>query len=79
MYQVLTEMLQRSRADTVTTALNSDFLDLDPAQYQAVTHIVMDPSCSGTGMAKRGGGEEEPSQEHRLLILGRFYKLTFKI
>ena len=48
----------------MTETVNADFLSLEAAKYSEVEYIVLDPSCSGTGMAKRGGGqEEEPSQE----------------
>jgi len=74
-YNVLCEMLQRSKGDSVTTALNSDFLDIDPDQHQEVEYIVLDPSCSGTGMVKRGGDEEEPSEER----LQKLQILQFKL
>ena len=72
---VLCDMLARTRADTVTTALNSDFLELEPSDYPEVEYMVLDPSCSGTGMAKRGGDEEEPGQER----LQKLSSLQFKL
>ena len=72
---VLCDMLARTRADTVTTALNSDFLELEPSDYPEVEYMVLDPSCSGTGMAKRGGDEEEPSQERLQKLSSLQYKL----
>jgi len=62
-YQILKEILERSGANAVTKSLNEDFLKIDPADHAGVEYIVLDPSCSGTGMARRGGGDEEPSQE----------------
>ena len=32
------------------TALLRDFLQLVPAEYPQITHILVDPSCSGSGM-----------------------------
>ena len=74
-FGVLTEMLEKTKADSVTTALNSDFLDISPSQHPEVEYIVLDPSCSGTGMAKRGGGEAEPSEER----LKKLSSLQFKL
>jgi len=39
----------------VTTILNSDFTLLDPndEQFSDVTHILLDPSCSGSGLLDR--------------------------
>ena len=74
-YGVLVEMLARTRADTLTTALNTDFLDLKPSDYKEVEYMVLDPSCSGTGMAKRGGDEVEPGQERLQKLSSLQYKL----
>jgi putative methyltransferase len=30
-----------------------DFLTVDPMQYSSVTHILLDPSCTGSGMTNR--------------------------
>jgi len=62
-YGLLKEILERSQASLVTEVLNQDFLKLDPNKHPDVEYIVVDPSCSGTGMARRGGGDEEPSNE----------------
>ena len=76
-FRVLQEMLSRSRASEVTTALNQDFLDIDPHQYDCVEYIMLDPSCSGTGMAKRGGSDEDPTPE-RLQKLSSFQFVLLK-
>ena len=68
-------MLSRSRADSVTTPLNSDFLDLEHENYPDVEYIVLDPSCSGTGMAKRGGDQEDPSPDRLLKLASLQMKL----
>lgn len=62
-YGLLKEILIKSQANLVTEAVNEDFLKIDPSKYEDIEYIVLDPSCSGTGMARRGGGDEEPSQE----------------
>eukprot|EP00090_Calanus_glacialis_P035419 TRINITY_DN60473_c0_g1_i1.p1 TRINITY_DN60473_c0_g1~~TRINITY_DN60473_c0_g1_i1.p1 ORF type:complete len:622 (-),score=205.52 TRINITY_DN60473_c0_g1_i1:3-1868(-) len=62
-YGLLKEILERSQATLVTEVLNQDFLKIDPSMHLDVEYITVDPSCSGTGMARRGGGDEEPSEE----------------
>jgi len=74
-FSVLCDMLSRSRADSVTTPLNSDFLDLEHENYPDVEYIVLDPSCSGTGMAKRGGDQEDPSPDRLLKLASLQMKL----
>lgn len=74
-FSVLNEMLSRSRANEVTTTLNSDFLDIDPDQYMEVEFIVLDPSCSGTGMVKRAGEEEDPTPDRLQKLSSLQYKL----
>ena len=53
----------------MTEPVNADFLSLEPAQYSEVEYLVLDPSCSGTGMVRRGGGQEEAPSEERLRSL----------
>ena len=53
----------------MTEPVNADFLSLDPAQYSEVEYLVLDPSCSGTGMVRRGGGQEEAPSQERLRSL----------
>lgn len=62
-YHTLCRLLERNGATAVSTVINQDFLEVDPAQHPAVQYIAVDPSCSGTGMVRRGGGEEEPGEE----------------
>ncbi|XP_057223913.1 28S rRNA (cytosine-C(5))-methyltransferase [Malurus melanocephalus] len=52
-----------------------DFLTVDPRdpKYSRVTHILVDPSCSGSGMVTRVPGEEAPSAE-RLQALAGFQR-----
>jgi len=62
-YGLLNEILARSAANSITKAINADFTKLNPLEFSDVEFIVLDPSCSGTGMARRGGGDEEPNTE----------------
>ncbi|EXJ61865.1 hypothetical protein A1O7_02295 [Cladophialophora yegresii CBS 114405] len=51
----LQTMMQRSGADTVTVKAGCDFLTLNPhdEKYNKVTHLLLDPSCSGSGIIGR--------------------------
>ncbi|KFP74205.1 Putative methyltransferase NSUN5, partial [Acanthisitta chloris] len=53
-----------------------DFLTVDPgdAKYSRVTHILLDPSCSGSGMVTRGPGEEAAASAERLQALSGFQR-----
>ena len=53
----------------MTEPVNADFLSLDPSNYSEVEYIVVDPSCSGSGMLRRGGGQEEAPSQERLRSL----------
>jgi putative methyltransferase len=56
------------------TAHNESFLDAKPEQYQDVEYILLDPSCSGSGIASRMDhllSENEASKE-RLEALAEF-------
>ncbi|EXJ83553.1 hypothetical protein A1O1_07176 [Capronia coronata CBS 617.96] len=58
--KTLRTMMQRSGADSVKVLFGQDFLALDPgsSKYQNVTHLLLDPSCSGSGIV---GREDVPS------------------
>ncbi|EJU04571.1 S-adenosyl-L-methionine-dependent methyltransferase [Dacryopinax primogenitus] len=78
-FKTLQIMLKKARCKNVTP-LNKDFLSVDPEDdvFEGVTHILLDPSCSGSGIVNRmdyllEAGEEEPGvDEARLLKLGSF-------
>ena len=59
----LKEILAKSEADSVTTVLETDFLDVRPEDHPDVEYLVVDPSCSGTGMVLRPGDASDPPQE----------------
>ncbi|KAK6387075.1 hypothetical protein LTS17_000341 [Exophiala oligosperma] len=61
--QILTTMMIKSGAtssSTVTVLAGQDFLKLDPQdrRFQNVTHVLLDPSCSGSGII---GREDTPT------------------
>ena len=49
-HQLLKEQMALKGATTVTT-VHGSFLDADPQDYAHVTHILLDPSCSSSGMS----------------------------
>ncbi|GLB40515.1 putative class I-like SAM-binding methyltransferase superfamily, RsmB NOP family protein [Lyophyllum shimeji] len=53
-FSTLTTMLSRAGCKNVDP-LNVDFLTVDPLdpKYHRVTHILLDPSCSGSGIVNR--------------------------
>ncbi|NXB13503.1 NSUN5 methyltransferase, partial [Rhagologus leucostigma] len=53
-----------------------DFLTVDPRdpKYSRVTHILLDPSCSGSGMVTRGPVQEAAPSAERLQALAGFQR-----
>ena len=53
--KTLETMMERSGAGTVVVKAECDFLTLDPhhRQFNKVTHLLLDPSCSGSGILGR--------------------------
>ena len=43
--------------------LNQDFLTVSPGDYGQVSHILLDPSCSGSGMVKLFGSFEQVGEQ----------------
>ncbi|KZO96580.1 williams-Beuren syndrome critical region protein 20 copy A [Calocera viscosa TUFC12733] len=78
-FKTLQSMLKKARCQNVTP-LNKDFLGVDPGDkiFEGVTHILLDPSCSGSGIVNRmdylleAGEEEAGVDQARLLKLGSF-------
>ncbi|KAH8831525.1 S-adenosyl-L-methionine-dependent methyltransferase [Flagelloscypha sp. PMI_526] len=53
-FGTLQKMLDKAQCTNVEP-INLDFLTVDPkdSKYQGVTHILLDPSCSGSGIVNR--------------------------
>lgn len=51
-YQTLVERMQQANA-TKVKCINTDFLQAKPQDYTQVRAIVVDPSCSGSGIVSR--------------------------
>ncbi|KZV97453.1 S-adenosyl-L-methionine-dependent methyltransferase [Exidia glandulosa HHB12029] len=79
-FKTLETMLARAGASNVR-AQNADFLSVDPhdATYARVSHILLDPSCSGSGIVNRldyllddAAEEQEEERDERLEKLAAF-------
>ncbi|WVQ68080.1 uncharacterized protein L199_006286 [Kwoniella botswanensis] len=78
-YKTLTRMLEKAHCKNVI-AQRADFLESDPEdkQYKKVTRILLDPSCSGSGIVNRldylleDDVEESDSKTERLEKLASF-------
>ena len=65
----------------VTTVLNADFTSLDPQdeRFKCVTHILLDPSCSGSGLIQRlDYDQSEATSPTRLRNLATFQSRLLK-
>ncbi|KAL1677689.1 S-adenosyl-L-methionine-dependent methyltransferase [Schizophyllum commune] len=83
-FQTLKTMVSKAACKNVTP-VNADFLTIDPNDetYSGVTHILLDPSCSGSGIVNRldyllETEEENDSQDERLAKLASFQLLMIK-
>jgi len=58
----------------VTAILNKDFTSLDPTdeQFRHVTHVLLDPSCSGSGLDRLDYGQPDSDLPTRLKNLSTF-------
>ncbi|KAH7341727.1 S-adenosyl-L-methionine-dependent methyltransferase [Rhizoctonia solani] len=79
-YKTLQEMLSKAGCRNVEPILG-DFLEQDPTdeRFKAVTHILLDPSCSGSGIVNRldyltQEAVAEDNSESRLDALAAFQK-----
>lgn len=60
---------------TNIVGLNENFLELDPKDYKSVTHVLVDPSCSGSGMVtQRVVSGAKPTNKNRLKQLSDLQK-----
>ncbi|KAM4886758.1 LOW QUALITY PROTEIN: 28S rRNA (cytosine-C(5))-methyltransferase [Sylvia borin] len=61
-----------TRAGYTGCPAQQDFLTVDPRdpKYSRVTHILLDPSCSGSGMVTRGPVEEVPPSAELQALAG---------
>ncbi|KAF9266542.1 S-adenosyl-L-methionine-dependent methyltransferase [Marasmius fiardii PR-910] len=84
-FSTLEMMLSKAKCKNVRS-MNTDFLTTDPLDpdLDVVTHILLDPSCSGSGIVNRldylleQEQESESDQEKRLHKLASFQLLMIK-
>jgi len=62
---VLRKTIESSAATNVEV-LCQDFLKIDPAKYQDVKYILLDPSCSGSGIVKRFEPNDKSKEDDNL-------------
>ncbi|KAF8150771.1 S-adenosyl-L-methionine-dependent methyltransferase [Crassisporium funariophilum] len=77
-FSTLKMMLAKARCTNVSP-INEDFLTIDPfdPQFNSATHILLDPSCSGSGIVNRldhllESAETDDTGEDRLAKLAAF-------
>ncbi|KAF7683067.1 putative 28S rRNA (cytosine-C(5))-methyltransferase [Astathelohania contejeani] len=68
-YKTLQDMILKSGASIVDTQ-NKDFLTLDPEEYHNVKYILLDPSCTGSGIH-----DDYKRDEERIRKISEFQKL----
>lgn len=84
-FGTLKTMLSKARCKNVE-AVNMDFLTVDPvnSEYSRATHILLDPSCSGSGIVNRldhlleSENEETEELESRLTKLASFQLMMIR-
>ncbi|KAJ3828230.1 S-adenosyl-L-methionine-dependent methyltransferase [Lentinula raphanica] len=84
-FSTLEMMLSRAKCKNVVP-VNDDFLKVDPMdlKYSQVTHILLDPSCSGSGIVNRldylieNEQDAQVEQEERLQKLASFQLMMIK-
>lgn len=66
--------------DVVTTILNADFTTLNPSdkRFEDITHILLDPSCSGSGLDRLDYNPSESDLSTRLRNLSTFQTRLLK-
>ena len=73
----LRQTVSNARASKVSVQ-RADFLNLDPSDYQDVKYILVDPSCSGTGMTLQSMQRYFSSENFSFCLLGIVNRLDPK-
>jgi len=84
-FSTLKMMLAKAGCSNVSP-INADFLTINPhdGQFSSVTHILLDPSCSGSGIVNRldhlleAEVEDDTGNEDRLEKLAAFQLMMIK-
>jgi putative methyltransferase len=73
-FKVLEKMLEKAGVEN-TVAKNMDFLQVNPQEYKDVQYILLDPSCSGSGIVSRLEFQDSKKDSlERLESLSNFQK-----
>ena len=69
-----------SLSNLVTTVLTADFTTLDPTEsrFKKITHILLDPSCSGSGLDRLEYNQDDSDLSSRLRNLATFQTSLLK-
>ncbi|XP_064400442.1 28S rRNA (cytosine-C(5))-methyltransferase-like isoform X3 [Halichondria panicea] len=76
-YSTLVKMVEKSGSTCVKPQCQ-DFLKVNPSDYLDVTHILVDPSCSGSGIFSRIDFDSKKPDMGRLQSLSSFQKRILK-
>uniref|UniRef100_A0A7S2ZXJ6 SAM-dependent MTase RsmB/NOP-type domain-containing protein n=2 Tax=Rhodosorus marinus TaxID=101924 RepID=A0A7S2ZXJ6_9RHOD len=81
-FQILKDRVKNAGAEDLVQCTRTDFLSIDPASkpFCDVKAIVLDPSCSGSGLVNRVSVSKSSDEEHvkRLDKLAHVQKLLLK-
>ena len=69
--KTLRSLMQKFGADNIQI-YNKDFLDLNPNEFLEVEYIILDPSCSGSGIFHRSGQPGKEDSPERIEKLASF-------
>jgi len=71
--------LDKHTNEPVTEIINGDFTNVEPAAFGSITHILLDPSCSGSGLNRPDYTPDTDSDlQNRLRRLARFQTILLK-
>lgn len=77
-FETLNEFITTTRSSCVES-INCDALSIVPEQYEKVEYILVDPSCSGSGMIKRHDLNDEKQEQNLSARLQKLQGLQAKI
>ena len=78
-FEVLNKLLEKhcnNKSERIDT-LNSDFLKLDPEEYPNVDYVIVDPTCSGSGVSKIDKNSERLKKLSNLQVMILKHALKF--
>jgi putative methyltransferase len=76
---ILKTMVKKAGADPIVTVNVGDFTQSNPDDFPQVTGLVVDPSCSGSGIFGRAHEEENPEDSYSDERLQKLSSFQFSI